>query len=246
MDRQPLLELADRARAACKRILRRRPPDGRRTPLQQCTPLDTAALLVTPVDAARYVVLDTETTGLGAYAGDEIVQIALLEYRGLEPTGREYCTLVRPARPIPATATEIHGIDDEMVKDAPAIADVIDEVVEFLGAAALVGHHLAFDLRFLNRVLQRELYCRLPQPTIDTMLLYFARSGRLGHYELDEIATACRVPLSGRHDARGDAVIAGRVFARLAAPLAEAGRTVGDLVAVTRDGAARTEAPPPA
>ncbi|MDX1608823.1 MAG: 3'-5' exonuclease [Halofilum sp. (in: g-proteobacteria)] len=246
MDREPLLELADRALAACNRLLGRQPPDGRRTPPEYCTPTDTAALLATPVDAARYVVIDTETTGFGAYAGDEIVQIALLEYRGLEPTGQEYCTLVRPARPIPATATEIHGIDDNMVKDAPTIGDVIDDVLEFLGAAALVGHHLAFDLRFLNRVLQREFYCRLPQPTIDTMLLYFARSGRLGHYELDEIAAACRVPLAGRHDARGDAVIAGRIFAHLAAPLAAADGTVGDLIAATRDGAARTEPPPPA
>lgn len=242
---RPIAEIADRARAACNRLLRKHRLAGRRGLHDRCVALDRQALLDTPLDTARYVVLDTETTGLAAYAGDEIVQVALLEYRGLQPTGEELCSLVRPGIPIPARATAIHGIDDGMVAGAPTIDELIDDIVAFLDGAVLVGHHVAFDLRFLNRVTQRTLFCRLPHPTLDTMLMYLARSGRLGHYALGEIAEACGVPVAGRHDARGDAVMCGRIFARLAAPAAAAGATVGDQVAGIRRVPARPAEPAP-
>lgn len=242
---RPLAEWVDRARAAANRIVRKHTLEERQALHDRCLALDRRALLDTPVDAARYVVLDTETTGFAAYAGDEIVQIALLEYRGLEPTGEAFCTHVRPSRPIPETATEIHGITDEMVADAPPMAEVIDSVVEFMDSAVLVGHHIAFDLRFFNRVTQRELFLRLPHPTIDTMLLYLSHSGQLGHYELSEVAQACGVPLEGRHDAVGDAKIAGGIFARLARPAAEAGERVGALLSATDAAADDTPQAPP-
>lgn len=243
---RPIHELADRARAACNRLLRKHALASRRELHDRCAGLDTRRLLQAPVAEARFVVLDLETTGFGAYAGDEIVQIALLEYRGLVPTGREYCSLVQPSIPIPPLATTIHGIDDTIVSNAPSIDAIIEEIVDFLDEGVLVGHHVAFDLRFLNRVMQRELFCRLPHPAIDTMLLYLSHSGRLGHYELEDVAAACGVTPGKRHDARGDAVTAGRIFAHLAAPAAEAGRSVGELIAGTRSEPPHTPEGPPA
>lgn len=231
---RPMSEWINRARAACNRLARKHTLAERRALHDRCVAMDVHALLATPVSEARYIVLDTETTGFSAYAGDEIVQIALLEYHGLEATGESLCTLVHPPRPIPATASAIHGITDEMVADAPAIGDVIDDIVDFMDGAVLVGHHIAFDLRFLNRVTQRELFLRLPHPTIDTMLLYLSYSGRLGHYELDEVAKACDVPVEGRHDAAGDARIAAGILVRLAQSAAKADYTVGGLIAATR------------
>lgn len=242
---RPLHELADRARAACNRLLRRHARADRRRLRHRCAALDVRRLLATPIREARFVALDLETTGFGAYAGDEIVQFALLEYRGLEPTGREYCSLVRPSIPIPATATAVHGIRDKDVTDAPTIGTALEEIVDFLDTSVIVGHHVAFDLRFLNRVARRELFCHLPHPAVDTMLLYLSRSGRLGHYELEDVAAACGVTPGQRHDARGDAVTAGRIFAHLATPAAAAGRTVGELIASARaDTADAPEGPP--
>ena len=234
---RPLHELADRARATYNRLLRKHTLADRRALHDRCVGLDRRGLLAQPVKSARFVALDLETTGFAAYAGDEIVQIALLEYRGLEPTGEELCSLVRPSIAIPATSTAVHGIDDTLVNDAPTIDQLLDSIVDFLDGAVIVGHHVAFDLRFINRVMQRELFCRLPHPTVDTMLLYLSRSGRLGHYDLEDVAGACGVPVDDRHDARGDAVIAANIFAHLAAPLAESGATVRKLIAGTRAGA---------
>lgn len=246
MTDRPLHELADRARAACNRLLRKHVLAGRRGLHDRCSVLDVRALLAQPISEARFVALDLETTGFGAYAGDEIVQFALLEYHGLEPTGREYCSLVRPSIPIPATATAVHGIRDEDVKNAPTIDTLLEKIVDFLDESIIVGHHVAFDLRFLNRVTQRELFCRLPHPAVDTMLLYLSRSGRLGHYELEDVAAACGVTPGQRHDARGDAVTAGRIFVHLAAPAAAAEHTVGELIASMRAGAPDAPEGPPA
>lgn len=242
---RPMAEWMDRARAACNRLVRRDALAERKALHDRCIAMDVPALLATPVREARYIVLDTETTGFSAYAGDEIVQLALLEYRGLEATGESLCTLVRPSGPIPATASAVHGITDEMVADAPAIGDIIDDVVEFMHDAVLVGHHIAFDLRFLNRVTQRELFLRLPHPTIDTMLLYLSYSGRLGHYQLEDVAGACHVPIEGRHDAVGDARIAAGVLVHLARSAAASGDTVGGLIAATRAVAPDEPAQPP-
>ncbi|MFW5970142.1 MAG: PolC-type DNA polymerase III [Halofilum sp. (in: g-proteobacteria)] len=243
---RPIDELAHRARAIYNRLLHKGALADRRVLHDRCVALDTRGLLATPIADARFVVLDLETTGLAAYAGDEIVQVAMIEYRGLEPTGEEFCSLVRPSIPIPARSTAIHGIDDEMVADAPAIDDLIDPIIDFLDNTTIVGHHIAFDLRFLNRVLQRELFCRLPHPTVDTMLLYLSHSGRLGHHELVEVAGSCRVPVTDRHDARGDALTTGRIFAHLARPAADAGRTVRELIAGARAGAPDEPGTPPA
>ena len=98
--------------------------------------LDPGELLHQPVTNARFVVVDTETTGLRAYAGDEIVSIAMLEMEALELTGREYRTLVNPGRPIPSETTEIHGIRREDVADSPTIMDLLPGVVEFIRSLA--------------------------------------------------------------------------------------------------------------
>lgn len=188
------------------------------------------SLLNTPVNQCRFVVMDTETTGFHAYAGDEIVAIALLEYDGLRPTGREYYQLINPQRPIPDESQRIHGISDTDVKNAPTLRQALPEIIEFLQDSVLVGHHLQFDLRFLNRTLHAWLGCKLRHPTLDTMLMFQAWSGRLGHYELEQVARACHIEVLQRHTARGDARTAAGIFEVLAGRLVDPKSPVKSLI----------------
>ena len=188
------------------------------------------ALTCLPVEQARFVVLDTETTGFKVYGGDEIVSIALLEMQGLKPTGREFTTLINPRRAIPPESTAIHHICDADVVYAPVIEDVLHDVTRFIGESVLVGHHVPFDLRFLNKALHRKFRCRLRNPWLDTMLMYVALSGRLGHYTLEDVARFCNVEIRDRHTARGDAVMTAEMFKTLAAGLMAGHRTVGTLI----------------
>ncbi|ALG67074.2 3'-5' exonuclease [Beggiatoa leptomitoformis] len=163
-------------------------------------------------EKTRFVVIDTETTGLLPYSGDEVVSISLIEMRGLEFTGREYKTLVNPGRMIPIMSTALHRITNEDVANSPYLDDIMDDIIEFIGDAIIVGHHVNFDLCFLNKALQKKLVWQLPNLWIDTMLLYVAYSGHLGHYSLDEVAKSFQIKNPARHTAWGDAFVTGQIF----------------------------------
>ncbi len=225
-------EFLGRFRAGCRRLSHGVPlADPRqRAVYDRIRALQPQTLTRTPVAHTRFVVIDTETTGLQAYAGDEIVSIALIELQGVEPTGRELMTLVNPRRSIPPASTAMHHITNADVADAPVIADVLPDVVRFMGASVLVGHHVPFDLRFLNKTLQQRFLCRLKHPWLDTMMLYVAVSGRMGHYTLEEVARFCQVEIRDRHTAYGDAVMTAAMFKRLALHLAAGNHAVSRLI----------------
>lgn len=173
-------------------------------------------ILAKPIEESRFVIIDTETTGFHVYAGDEMVSIAMLEYKGLSATGREYLQLINPERPIPQESTAIHGINDNDVANSPLISDVLPDIAEFIGDAVLIGHHINFDIRFLNKYFKRELRCQLRNPYLDTMLLFTTHTGRIGQYSLEEVADCCKIKVVDRHTARGDALMAGGIFTCLA------------------------------
>lgn len=178
----------------------------------------------------RYIVLDTETTGLHAYSGDEIIEIAMIELRGLKPTGRHYHSMINPQRPIPAESTAIHHIRDADVANAPSVQEVLPEILGFIDNAVLVGHHINFDIRFINKTLQRICHGRLLNPWLDTMLLYLAFRGQMGHYALEEVAQHCHVEIRNRHSAEGDASATAEIFTYLTPRLVRINDTVGRLV----------------
>lgn len=93
-----------------------------------------------------FVILDTETTGLG---NAEIVEIAILDKVGNALVD----TLIKPSIPIPAESSAIHGITDEMVKDAPAFPEVWPQITDALRGKHLLVYNLEFDINILN-------YCR--------------------------------------------------------------------------------------
>ena len=229
---EPVVMLMDRLRA-CLMGLRNDPllADPQCHALHaRVRALKPKTLTCLPVEEARFVVIDTETTGFKVYGGDEIVSIALLEMHGLEPTGREFTTLVNPRRAIPLASTAIHNICDTDVAYAPVIEDVLHDVAQFIGESVLVGHHVPFDLRFLNKALHQNFRCRLRNPWLDTMLMYVALSGRLGHYTLEDVARFCGVEIRDRHTARGDALMTAAMFKTLASGLAAGHRTVSTLI----------------
>ncbi len=192
--------------------------------------LDVKALGKQMIDDTKFVVIDTETTGLQAYSGDEIISICMLEMQGLKLTGREYNTYINPERNISPESTAIHGITNEDVIDSPKITDVLPDLVDFLGQSVIVGHHLNFDMRFLNKTFQKLLLCKLPHLWVDTMMLYIAYSGRMGHYTLDEVTKICQVDNPARHTAYGDAMATAMIFQRITGRMFSASRQVDELI----------------
>ena len=93
------------------------------------------------------VVVDVETTGWLADAAG-ITEIGAVRLGAGRPVA-EFSALVNPGRPIPAHISELTGITDAMVSDAPGIAEVLPAFLNFAGSGVIVAHNAAFDIGFL-------------------------------------------------------------------------------------------------
>jgi DNA polymerase-3 subunit epsilon len=168
------------------------------------------------LSSLAFTVLDTETTGLDPYGGDEIVAVGGVRVdRGTVREDDVFDRLVDPRRPIPAIATSVHGITDEMVAGRSTLSTVLKDLCRFAEDTVLVGHDIAFDLAFL-RPAQRGLGVRLPARVLDILLLSAVLHPADGEaHSLDALATRYGVPILGRHTALGDALVTAEILVRM-------------------------------
>lgn len=190
-----------------------------------------------PLDALTYVVFDTETTGLLPAQGDEIVQIAAVRIvNGRRVDGEVFDTLVNPQRPIPLASTEVHGITDAMVQDAPSVAEVVARFHKFAEGAVLIAHNAPFDMEFLRRQ-EKAIALRFDHPVFDTVLLSAVVYGQHEVHSLDALThrLGITIPEEARHTAIGDTVATADAFLKLMPMLQGRGlRTFGDVLTEVR------------
>jgi DNA polymerase-3 subunit epsilon len=167
----------------------------------------------------RQVFLDTETTGLGADAGDRIIEIGCIEMVNRRLTGRHLHHYLNPQRPNNPDAVKIHGLTDEFLADKPLFDSIADELLAFLADAEVVIHNAAFDVGFLNaelRRLQRPAFGVHVARVTDTLTM--AREMFPGKSNtLDALCKRLEVDNSGRslHGALLDAGLLAEVYVRM-------------------------------
>ncbi len=106
-----------------------------------------------------FAVIDVETTGKTLSPETQIVEVAASLFRGEEYLG-SFSSLVNPGIHIPASASGIHHIVDEMVAEAPSRDDAIGSLCEYIAPAwALVAHNAAFDSYFIPELADRMWIC---------------------------------------------------------------------------------------
>lgn len=98
----------------------------------------------------RAVLFDTETTGLEPHLGHRVIEVAALELMNDLPTGKHFHKLIHPERDVPEDATLIHGFKLADLADKPRFADIVDDLLEFIGDAQLIAHNAPFDFAFLD------------------------------------------------------------------------------------------------
>lgn len=170
-----------------------------------------------------FVAIDLETTGARPGAA-KITEIGAVRYEGLREVS-EFSTLVNPMRPIPPMITQITGITQEMVADAPRIEEIMPELLEFLKDAVVVAHNACFDVAFLNYELRRLRGRQLGEGAFDTLPLARALAPGLPNYRLGTVAEALGAPVTACHRALADAQAAGHVFITLLGRMQEQGIT---------------------
>lgn len=96
----------------------------------------------------NFIAIDTETTGLRC-GGNDIIEICAIKFLNFRPT-EKFHTYLKPRKGIPDSATEINGITDDMVRDAPKFSQIKSSLQEFIGDLPLVAHNAPFDMKFLH------------------------------------------------------------------------------------------------
>ena len=183
----------------------------------------------TPLITLDALVIDTETTGLDP-AKAWIVEFGALRLVGgrldlAAPLHRR----VQPGESIPPAVSQIHGIDDAAVADAPAFAAIAPEIAAAFDGAVTVGHTVGFDLAVLKREFARAGVPWSPPRTLDTQLLAEIAAPGLAGYSLENLAAWLGVTITGRHSALGDAEVTARIFLALLPKLRDVGiRTLAE------------------
>lgn len=202
----------------------------------------------------RYVVLDTETTGMPVTDGHRIIEIGCVEVIERRLTGRHYHVYIQPDRTVDEGAIAVHGITDHFLKDKPRFKDVADEFYEFIQGAELVIHNAPFDVGFIENEFALlgqsdradiSQYCTV----FDTLVL--ARERHPGQRNtLDALCTRYHVDNSKRelHGALLDAEILADVYLHMTGgqkslSLAGEGEDGNQAEAIRRLAAGRVPAP---
>ncbi len=166
---------------------------------------------------SRSVLFDTETTGLDPLTGDRMIEIAALELMRDLPTGVVFHRLVDPERDIDPDATRVHGLTRADLQGKPRFAEIVDELLDFIGGDPLVAHNATFDFSFLNAEL-----ARVGRPSIcvtrkvDTLELARTRFPGLPN-SLDALCRRFGIDLSERtsHNALLDCRLLAEVYIEL-------------------------------
>lgn len=106
------------------------------------------------VPASTLIILDFETTGLSPDMGDRAIEIGAVKIENGEITDR-FQRLMNPGRSISAFIENYTGITNEMLWDAPACANAMDEFADFISGHNLIAHNASFDKKFLDAELAR-------------------------------------------------------------------------------------------
>jgi len=177
-----------------------------------------------------FVIIDTETTGLHPGGGDRLIEVAAIRAAGPVVVAT-FSSFIHPRRAIPAEATRVNGIRDDMVVAAPPAPRVLPLLTAFSAGDTLVFQNARFDLAFLNHELGHAGLPAMTNPVLDTRLMARLFWPGLESYGLGRLASHAGMPLPGtRHRALADCELTLAVFRVLLGEARRAGiNTVWEL-----------------
>lgn len=160
------------------------------------------------------IVFDVETTGLSPL-NDRLTEIGAVKLRNMQIVD-SFQTMVNPERHIPEKITELTGIDDSMVADAPNESQAVEKFIKFCGNTkpVLAAHNARFDTSFIRNVCKRS-GIEFSFVTIDTLVLCQAMLPQIQRHKLDHVAKALKLGKFDHHRADSDALILAKIYIKL-------------------------------
>lgn len=166
--------------------------------------------------AKRFVVFDTETTGLD-FRSDVILSIGAVSIYGNSILVKDYLELFVEQNIFKTESVPIHGILKEGKEEKLSEGEAMIRFLDFIKDATVVGHHARFDIKMINAALERMGLGKIKNRNMDTDLMYQRFKGLQEdqHTGLDELCRVFKIEKSDRHTAAGDAFITALIFLRL-------------------------------
>ena len=150
----------------------------------------------------NYIVVDLETTGLDP-VGCEIIEIGAIRCVGGEELDR-FESLIKPSGPLPSIITQITGLRDSDLQEAPSIDEVLPEFLNYVGDSILVGHNVNFDVNFLYEKTLEHTGALFTNSFVDTLRLSRILYPGVRSHKLADMGRLCRIPNRSAHRAMAD------------------------------------------
>lgn len=158
----------------------------------------------------KYAVLDFETTG--NQSSDVIIQVGLAIIDHDLSVTDVYSSYVKPGIPIPPFITQLTGITEDDVVDAPELDEMMTQLVPLLDDVVLVGHNVAFDFNYLQSALDQTGYLPFTGRILDTMDFLKIMFPSLTSYQLSLVSSEFGVQHDRPHQADSDALATALIF----------------------------------
>ncbi len=161
-----------------------------------------------------FAIVDIETTG-GSYRNERITEVAIYRFDGTKIVD-EFVSLVNPERLVPAYITQLTGISNEMLMDAPRFFEIARQIVEITTDCTFVAHNATFDYNFIKQEF-RSLGYEFSRKQLCTVKLSRKLIPGQPSYSLGNLCQNLGIPIHARHRAAGDALATVELFQRLLA-----------------------------
>lgn len=181
----------------------------------------------------RFIAFDLETTGT-VPGVDQIVEIGAVLFNNGEVES-VFSTLINPRKPIPAGASAVNGITDDMVFDKPLIEDILPSFSDFCQDIPMVAHNAPFDSQFVLADIKRYEITGPRGVVLDTLPIARKVFPGLPNYKLGTLVQHLKIPSSNFHRAEEDATYCGRLFIEMTKRISIGGKppAIENLVSLT-------------
>ncbi|WP_321308547.1 exonuclease domain-containing protein [Marinifilum fragile] len=158
----------------------------------------------------QFAIISIETTGISPQHGDHLIEVAIQTVNWNGELLDSYETLIHPGKEI--EGFQIHGITDDMVKNAPSASEIVPDILSRLNGKTLVAHDLDFTIRFLDPILNDSM------PKLEgicTLKLFDLVAPESGLRRLEQLCTYYDIEFSVRHSAKSDSLATAKLFSIL-------------------------------
>jgi len=155
----------------------------------------------------KFVAIDVETTGLSPLY-NELIEISAIKYEGAKKLDT-FSTLIKPKKEVSSTITNLTGITNKMLEDAPTIEKVMPELIEFIGDNPIVAHNANFDYSFLQNNSNKSF---TNNKVIDTVAISRKMLPNLPNHKLNTVARYIGIQEEGYHRAEFDCECCAKIY----------------------------------